>query len=133
MAKNMGLTSSSSLPSEDGAGRTCTYCPGTVYDEAVSAVTSTDTDTHRPEGHAFSFDLTVPDDQTGSGPHPMNRDVVVGGAVVEEGEKTSATTKGDEGTEGTAKDRPTRRLVLKAVTEDAAVIEARRKNLMMGR
>ena len=131
MAKNMGLTSSSSLPSEDGAGRTCTYCPGTVYDEAVSAVTSTDTDTHRPEGHAFSFDLTVPDDQTGSGPHPMNRDVVDGGAVVEEGEKTSAT-KGEDGTDGTAKDRPMRRLVLKAVAEDAAN-EARRQNLMMGR
>jgi len=62
----------------------------------------------------------------------MNRDVVVGGAVVKAGGKTSATTKGEDGPDGTAKDRPTRRLVLKAVTEDAAN-EARRRNLMMGR
>jgi len=61
----------------------------------------------------------------------MNRDVVDGKAKVEAGEKTSAT-KGEDGTDGTAKDRPMRRLVLKAVAEDAAN-EARRKNLMMGR
>jgi len=62
----------------------------------------------------------------------MNRDVVDGGAKAEAGEKTSATTKGEDGTNGTAKDRPMRRLVLKAVAEDAAN-EARRQNLMMGR
>jgi len=39
--------------------------------------TSRNSETHDPDGHAGKLRVTVPRDQTGSGPHPMSRRVVV--------------------------------------------------------
>ena len=40
------------------------------------SATSTLRETQEPEGQAWMFEVTVPEDQMGSGPHPMNRRVL---------------------------------------------------------
>ena len=65
MAKKRGLVSS--------FNRNWTYCPGTLYSWAVSGGTSTLTVTQLPDWQAFSLAVTLAEDQTGSGPHPINK------------------------------------------------------------
>ena len=53
---------------------TCTYWPG--FTNVVPSPTAIFNETHEPDGHAWKLLSTVPSDQTGSGPHPMNSRVV---------------------------------------------------------